>query len=50
MEELFAQISAVATSMWRFRWLSMLVAWLVGVIGAAVVFLNPDQYEATARI
>jgi len=50
MEELFAQISAVATSMWRFRWLSMLVAWLVGVIGVAVVFLIPDQYEATARI
>src|SRR6187455_515017 len=50
MEELFAQISAVATSMWRFRWLSMLVAWLVGIVGAAVVFLIPNQYEATARI
>src|SRR6186713_400364 len=50
MEELFAQISAVATSMWRFRWLSMLVAWLVGVVGAAVVFLIPNQYEASARI
>ena len=50
MEELFARISTIATSMWRFRWPSMLVAWLVGVVAAAVVFLIPDQYEATARI
>ena len=50
MEELFAQISAVATSMWRFRWPSLLVAWLVGIAAAAVVFLIPNQYEATARI
>src|SRR5450631_835103 len=50
MEELFARISTIATSMWRFRWPSMLVAWLVGVVAAAVVFLIPDQYAATARI
>jgi polysaccharide chain length determinant protein (PEP-CTERM system associated) len=50
MEELFARISAIATSMWRFRWPSTIVAWLVGTVGAAVVFLIPDQYEATARI
>lgn len=50
MEELFARIATIATSMWRFRWPSMLVAWLVGVIAAAVIFLIPDQYEATARI
>jgi polysaccharide chain length determinant protein (PEP-CTERM system associated) len=50
MEELFAQISAIATGMWRFRWLAMLVAWLVGIAAAAAVFLIPNQYEATARI
>lgn len=50
MEELIAQISTMAKGMWRFRWQSLLVAWLVGAIGAVVVFRIPDRYEATARI
>ena len=50
MEVLFAQISTIAKGMWRFRWQSLLVAWLVGVIAAVVVFRVPDRYEATARI
>ncbi len=50
MKELFAQLSTVTRSMWRFRWPSVLVAWLVAVMGAITVFLIPDQYEATARI
>ena len=50
MEELLAQISTIAKSMWRFRWQSLLVAWLVGAVGAVVVFRIPDRYEATAEI
>src|SRR6478735_9035988 len=50
MEELLARITTIATSMWRFRWPSMLVAWLVGIAAVVVVFLIPNQYEATARI
>ena len=50
MEELLAQISTIAKGMWRFRWQSLLVAWLVGAIGTVVVFRVPDRYEATARI
>ena len=50
MEELLAQISTMSKGMWRFRWQSLLVAWLVGAIGAVVVFRIPDRYEATARI
>ena len=50
MEELFTHLSAIARSMWRFRWHSVLVAWLVAVAGAVGVFRIPDQYEATARI
>jgi len=50
MEELIAQISTIAKGMWRFRWQSLLVAWLVGAVGAVVVFRIPDRYEATARI
>ncbi len=50
MEELVAQITTIAKGMWRFRWQSLLVAWLVGIIAAIVVFRVPDRYEATARI
>jgi len=50
MEELLAQLSAIARSMWRFRWPAVAVAWLVAIIGAAIVFRIPDQYEATARV
>src|SRR5438552_1868646 len=50
MEELFARLSAIAKGMWRFRWLSVAVAWLVGIIATIIVFQIPNQFEATARI
>ncbi|MBC7604943.1 MAG: chain length-determining protein [Ramlibacter sp.] len=50
MEELIAQLSTIAKGMWRFRWHSLLVAWLVGVVAAIVVLRIPDRYEATARV
>ena len=50
MEELLAQLSTLARSMWRFRWPSILVAWSVAIVGAVGVFLIPDQYEASSRI
>ncbi len=36
--------------MWKHRWLGLIVAWVVGAIGAVVVFRIPDKYEASARI
>ncbi|MBC7482000.1 MAG: chain length-determining protein [Rhizobacter sp.] len=50
MEVLIAQLSTLVKGMWRFRWSSLLVAWLVAVIAAVVVFRIPDRFEATARI
>ena len=50
MEELVAQVSTIAKGMWRFRWQSLLVAWLVAAIAAVAVFRIPERYEATARI
>jgi polysaccharide chain length determinant protein (PEP-CTERM system associated) len=50
MEELLAQITSVLRGMWKFRWLGLLVAWVVGLGGAAVVSQIPNQYEASARI
>lgn len=50
MEQLLAHLSIIAKGMWRFRWESVLVAWLVAIAGAVIVFRIPDQYEASARI
>jgi polysaccharide chain length determinant protein (PEP-CTERM system associated) len=36
--------------MWKHRWVGVLVAWIVAVVGTIAIFKIPDQYEATARI
>ena len=50
MDELLNQLSALARGVWKHRWPGVLVAWVVGAIGAAVVLWVPDKYEASARI
>jgi polysaccharide chain length determinant protein (PEP-CTERM system associated) len=50
MEQLIAQIVTIAKGMWRFRWPSLAVAWVVALIGMVIVFRVPDNFEATARI
>lgn len=50
MEELLSQVSTIAKGMWKFRWPALILAWVVAMIGVAVVFRVPDRYEATARI
>lgn len=50
MDELISQISTISRGMWRHRWLGLLAAWLVAAIGAVVVLIVPDKYEASARI
>lgn len=50
MEQLIAQVVTIAKGMWRFRWPSLAVAWLVALVGVVIVFRVPDKYEATARV
>ena len=50
MDELFNQLYAIARGLWKHRWPGLLVAWVVGAIGAAVVLWVPDKFEASARI
>ena len=50
MEELISQLSAILRGMWKFRWLGLIVAWVIGGAGAMVAFKIPDRYEAMARI
>jgi polysaccharide chain length determinant protein (PEP-CTERM system associated) len=35
---------------WRFRWIALITAFIVALIGWVVVFSLPDRYEADARV
>lgn len=50
MDQFIVQILGFAKRMWKYRWAGLLVSWVVGVVGAVVVFVLPDRYEASARI
>ncbi len=50
MDELIGQISTAARGMWKHRWLGVLVAWVITLLGSFWVLSAPDKYEASARI
>lgn len=50
MDELIAQLLVYIKGTWKYRWVSITIAWLVSIIGWAVVHQLPDDYEASARI
>lgn len=50
MQDLIKQILGFLRGMWKFRWPSLAVAWVVALIGVVMVYRIPDQYEASARI
>ena len=50
MEEIVRQVLTILRSMWKFRWPALAASWVVAIVGVALVFKIPDQYEASARI
>ena len=50
MDEILRQVTAILKGMWRHRWIGLMTAWTVAVIGVVVVWRIPDKYEASARI
>ncbi|MCQ9372897.1 Wzz/FepE/Etk N-terminal domain-containing protein [Methyloversatilis sp. XJ19-13] len=50
MDDLLRQVSDYLRSAWGYRWLGLIVAWCVGLVGMGVVLVLPDQYQATAKI
>ena len=36
--------------MWHRRWIGLAVAWIVAIVGVALVFRIPEKYEASARV
>ncbi|WP_018412968.1 XrtA system polysaccharide chain length determinant [Methyloversatilis thermotolerans] len=50
MDDFLRQFSGYLRSAWGYRWVGLVVSWVVGVVGMAVVLVLPDQYQATAKI
>ena len=50
MQDLIQQVLGYLRGMWHRRWIGLMVAWLVVIVGAVGVFRLPDQYEASARV
>jgi polysaccharide chain length determinant protein (PEP-CTERM system associated) len=49
-QKTLARIIEDAQRMWEFRWLGLLVAWLIAAGGWITVRMIPDNYEAVARV
>jgi polysaccharide chain length determinant protein (PEP-CTERM system associated) len=50
MIEQLEQVVSLGWSIWRYRWLAVITAWVVGVAGVGAVLSIPNLYEASARI
>ncbi|MEZ5825073.1 MAG: GNVR domain-containing protein [Geminicoccaceae bacterium] len=50
MQEVLEQVVGLIRHVWRGRWLALAIAWLVCLIGWAVVSMIPDKYESHARV
>lgn len=50
MDDLIRQLSGYLRAAWGYRWMGLIVAWAVGVVGIGVVLVLPDQYQASAKI
>ena len=50
MDELISQLYIYLKGAWKYRWLSMAFAWVIGLAGWVVVYNLPDNYQASARI
>ncbi len=50
MHEVLTQIRGYLRGIWLRRWYTVVTAWVICVVGWAVVLTIPDRYEASARV
>jgi len=50
MKDILDEVINHIRSGWRYRWYALSVAWVVALIGWAVVYTIPDKYGASARV
>ena len=49
MKDMYFLILDILRQMWRFRWWSVLVLWVIGLLGAIGIMALPNVYEARAQ-
>ncbi|AHK79007.1 chain-length determining protein [Ectothiorhodospira haloalkaliphila] len=50
MQEILNQVLGYVRSTWRYRWIVLIVAWIISLAGWAHVTQLPDQYRASAQV
>ncbi len=50
MQDIISQILVMARGAWRYRWLAVIVAWLVAIGGWIAVQFIPDQYRSDTQV
>ncbi len=50
MDDLSAQLLAHAKGIWKYRWVAVIAAWLVAILGWFFVYNMPNDFQASARI
>src|SRR6185503_2300955 len=50
MKDILNQAIAHLRGMWHRRWIGLATAWIVVIVGVAVVYKIPEKYEASARV
>jgi polysaccharide chain length determinant protein (PEP-CTERM system associated) len=50
MHEILQEFITYLRSMWRYRWYTMILAWIISIAGWTYVSRMPDQYTASARV
>ena len=50
MQELLTLVLEQLRNTWRFRWVALLIAWAVAIVGWVYVYSLPNTYQASARV
>ncbi len=50
MDQTLHQLLTELRGAWRFRWIAMSAAWLVGIAGMVLALTVPDRFEARAQV
>jgi len=50
MDDLTTQLLTHLKGIWKYRWVAIIAAWSITIVGSLIVYKLPDDYQASARI